>query len=50
MNGSDNIAKLFFDKNKALFNSVSYERDEMSELRSEIDILINNNSNYDVKF
>ena len=39
--GSDNIAKLFFEKNNELYNSVSYEKDEMNDLHSEIDRLIN---------
>ena len=45
--GSDNIANLFFDKNNDLFNSVSYEKDEMKDLKSEIDDLINANIDTD---
>ena len=48
--GSDNISKLFFDKNKELFNSVSYDDSKMNDLKNEIDELIdkevNNDSNH----
>ena len=38
--GSNNISELFYDKNKELFNSVSYDNSKMKELQDEIDILI----------
>ena len=37
---SENISKLFFDKNKELFNSVSYDDFKMNEIKYEIDELI----------
>ena len=40
--GSNNISKLFFDKNKELFNSVSFEDTKMKELQDEINKLIDN--------
>ena len=42
--GSNNISELFYDKNKELFNSVSYDNSKMKELQDEIDILIDKKS------
>ena len=45
--GSENISKLFHDKNKELYNSVGFDNNEMATLVNEIDYKIKHNNNSD---
>ena len=48
MEGDEEIAQLFSDKYNHLYNSVSYDVDEMNVINTEINKQINENVAYDI--
>ena len=48
--GPENIANLFYNKNKELFNSVGYDNDNMTNLKDEIENLVSKSSPDNVIF
>ena len=48
--GPENIANLFYNKNKELFNSVGYDNDNMTNLRDKIENLVSKSTPDNVIF